>query len=364
MKITRSTWKKYISVLRKLNGKAAEEMIRRQQALQSAVMAGEISQSDAASSLVDYAYAVATKYGEGAAAAACEMYDAVATLSNAKVPPAVPAQTATFSETAKAVYGTLKNNPDIVPAAVGRLVKTAGADTTIKNAIRDGAEWAWIPSGDSCSFCLMLASQGWVRASDKVLEGGHAEHIHNNCDCTFAIRFDGKSTVDGYDPDALRAEWDAAEDGTWQDKIRALDRKNYAANREAIQARKRAEYAARMQKKQLDGNGGSNYNNSPAKKTGDERGIPVALAFSNNGMPNFIPKEAVIVEAKPITGFGTRKVLRDAQRLAAVYKKADLKKWTKMVGKIYSDRFKFDIHWYEYEGIMYEHKIKHFKERE
>lgn len=227
-------------------------MIRRQHALRSAVDAGELSSEDAARSLVDYAYAIATKYGEGAASAACEMYDAVAILQNAKVPAAVPAETATYGETAKTVYGTLKTDPDTVPSAVGRLVKQAGVDTTMHNAIRDGAEWAWIPSGDSCNFCLMLASQGWVKASNKVLEGGHASHIHNHCDCTFAIRFDGKSTVEGYDPDALRKIYDNAEGTTWKEKLRYLDRQSYAANRKTVRARKRTEYAARMERQRGD----------------------------------------------------------------------------------------------------------------
>lgn len=50
---------------------------------------------------------------------------------------------------------------------VSRLVKRAGADTTLKNAQRDGAEFAWVPHGDSCAFCLTLASRGWQRASQR-----------------------------------------------------------------------------------------------------------------------------------------------------------------------------------------------------
>ena len=53
----------------------------------------------------------------------------------------------------------------------------------LKNAVRDGAEWAWVPHGDTCPFCITLASNGWQKASRKVLKGGHAEHIHANCDC-------------------------------------------------------------------------------------------------------------------------------------------------------------------------------------
>lgn len=38
--------------------------------------------------------------------------------------------------------------------------------------------------------------------------------------------------------------------------------------------------------------------------------------------------------------------------------------WNKMVGKIESDKYVFDIHWYEDEkGVMHEPKIKYMKER-
>lgn len=248
MKITRGAWQKYITVLRKLNNKATEDMTQRQRALQRAVAAGEISSEDAAQALTDYAYAIATKYGEGAAAASCEMYDAVAELQGARVPLAVPAQTATYGEAAKTVYGVMKQNQDQIPAAVGRLVKQAGVDTTMHNAIRDGAEWAWIPSGDSCAFCMTLASQGWVRASKKVMDGDHASHIHNHCDCTFAVRHDGKSTVEGYDPDALKAQYDAAEGNTPQEKINSMRRAQYAADPEKYRAQSRAAYAKRAER--------------------------------------------------------------------------------------------------------------------
>ena len=89
------------------------------------------------------------------------------------------------------------------PGRVSRLVKRAGADTTLKNAVRDGAEWAWVPHGDTCPFCITLASNGWQKASSKVLKGGHADHIHANCDCEFAIRFDHNTTVAGAYPIVL-----------------------------------------------------------------------------------------------------------------------------------------------------------------
>lgn len=138
-------------------------------------------------------------------------------------------------------------------AAVGRSVKLASVDTLQQNALRDGAEWAWIPAGDTCPFCLMLASRGWGRASKKVIKNGHADHIHNNCDCTYCVRYDGETTVEGYDPDALYEQYVNAGD-TPSERINALRRKHYAANRDYINAQKRFAYSKRAERQRFLGN--------------------------------------------------------------------------------------------------------------
>lgn len=227
-----------------IDDRAADKIIEYMRTHETASRAGR-------KALIEYAYAIATKYGEGAAEMACQMYDAVAEISGAGVPAAVPAQTATKGEVAKTINGALlwSDTAESAASAMSRLVKTAGVDTTVKNAIRDGAEWAWVPHGDTCAFCLMLASQGWVGASRKVLKGDHAEHIHNNCDCTFAVRFDSRSTVEGYDPDEYRQIYDNAEGSTWEQKLNSMRRAQYAAKKDAINAQKRAAYAKRRERK-------------------------------------------------------------------------------------------------------------------
>ena len=171
---------------------------------------------------------IAGYYGEAAASLACEMYDATAAAMGANVPAAVPASVPDYGETAKAIRGTLKNKDNTVPSTVGRMVKQMGADTTMQNARRDQAQFAWIPNGDTCAFCLTLASQGWQYMRADTLKYGHAEHIHANCDCTFAIRFDTKSDVEGYDPDRYRKIYDEAEGDTPGEKINAIRRAQYA----------------------------------------------------------------------------------------------------------------------------------------
>lgn len=230
MQITANAWNEYITRLSRLNQKAGQLM------RQYVDTHGTESTDD----LIAYAYGLVTKYGEGSAELACQMYDALAEAANAGVPAAEPAVPADYGEVARMVNATKNQNPANLPNGVSRLVKRAGADTTLKNAVRDGAEWAWVPHGDTCPFCITLASNGWQKASSKVLKGGHAEHIHANCDCEFAIRFDHNTTVAGYDPDKYLAQYNAA--GGDINKMRRID---YAARKDAINAQKRAAYVAR-----------------------------------------------------------------------------------------------------------------------
>lgn len=196
--------------------------------------------------LIEYAYAIVTKYGEAAATLACEMYDATALMQGAKVPPAEPAPTATYSETAIAVNGAKIQGEAVVPNAVDRLVKLAGQDTTMLNARRDGAWWAWIPQGDTCAFCITLASRGWQKQSAKA-KSSHAEHIHANCDCAYAVSFSPFGDVEGYDPDKYYEMYIGASNGNSTAKINALRRESYAKNKDYINAQKRAAYAKRIE---------------------------------------------------------------------------------------------------------------------
>ena len=237
MQITAKTWNEYITRLSRLNQKAGQLM-------RQYIDTHGTGDADA---LITYAAALVTKYGEGSAELACQMYDALAEAANAGVPAAEPAEPADYGEVARMVNATKNQNPANLPNGVSRLVKRAGADTTLKNAVRDGAEWAWVPHGDTCPFCITLASNGWQKASSKVLKGGHAQHIHANCDCEFAIRFDHNTTVAGYDPEKYLAQYNAA-----GGDINKMRRVNYAANKERINAQKRAAYAARRLREQAN----------------------------------------------------------------------------------------------------------------
>jgi len=249
MQISTKDWTNYIQKLSKLNSTAAQKM-------QEYIASHGFADTDA---IIDYAYGLITKYGEGSAALSAQMFETVAEMQGKVIEPAIMAPTASRNEVAKMVNGILKTsqNENVISNAVGRKVKQAGADTTLQNALRTGAQFAWIPSGDTCAFCIALASRGWQYASKKSIKNGHAEHIHSNCDCTYAIRFDTKSEVEGYNPKTYEKMYYGAQDraagqglatgNQSKDAINQMRRDKYKLNAERIREQHRQAYAKRKE---------------------------------------------------------------------------------------------------------------------
>ena len=249
MRISKEVWDKYVEDLRKINDTAAKKIKEFFEGRTWANYSGPLTDQNY-QALIDYCFAITTKYGEAASELTALIYDAVAATEKKAVEAAFPAKTASYDEVRKTVIGTMETteNADAFAASVSRLVKMAGVDTTMQNALRDGAEWAWIPHGMTCAFCILLASQGWVPASKNAIKGGHAEHIHANCDCTYAVRFDTSSEVAGYRPEEYREIYDNADGRTGRQKLNSMRREFYARNKEVINEQKRDAYAKRAER--------------------------------------------------------------------------------------------------------------------
>ena len=262
MDISRKAWGRFVERLSRVSQQAVTELLR------FVAQNGGINDIDR-TLLIDGVFALATKYGEGTSALAAAWYDTIAEASGVYVPPAEVAPTATYQEVARTVNGVLKqsSNEEVLAGAMERLAKMPGVDTTLRNAIRDGAEVAWIPMGDTCAFCLALAANGWKRASPRLIRLGHAEHIHANCDCQYAVRFDENTDIEGYDEGKpFVALYESADQDHWNTpdgkppagqkssgktesvrQINALSRQLYARNREEINAQKRSAYEKRVE---------------------------------------------------------------------------------------------------------------------
>ena len=133
-----------------------------------------------------------------------------------------------------------------IASAVAADVKRQATNTIMLNAQRANAEFAWIPGGDeTCAYCTAIAAAGWRPARKATALGEHADHIHDNCMCEFAIRFDESTKYSSYDESKYKDEYDGAEGSTSREKINSMRRDQYAENAEAIKERQRELYAIR-----------------------------------------------------------------------------------------------------------------------
>ena len=220
MTISRDAWQKYIKNLASISERAKELMLKY-------IEEHDVESKEGRQALIDFAYGISTKYGEAAAAYACQMYDAMGELEDADLEPAEPADTADYSTVAKTINGTIKVSDIVCATAIYRLVKLAGQQTTLNNAARDRIYYAWIPSGDTCAYCLMKAAGGWKIANEDMI----ADHIHGNCDCAYATKAKPSTKVGGYNPDEYKRMYQGAEGDTMEQKLNALRRAAYAKNK-------------------------------------------------------------------------------------------------------------------------------------
>lgn len=77
-----------------------------------------------------------------------------------------------------------------------------------------------------------------------------------------------------------------------------------------------------------------------------------------NGEAAFIPGQSIISASRTIAGAGSKVKLRVEPRLIDAYG-GQQGEWKKRVGKIESEQYVFDVHWYELAGVQYESKVKH-----
>ncbi len=95
---------------------------------------------------------------------------------------------------------------------------------------------------------------------------------------------------------------------------------------------------------------------------GSKKRLQESLAFLYNQDKGFIPEGAEITNIKVIAGKGSDIAFRHAKDFSEKYGGAPTD-WSKYVGKISSDKYVFDVHWYERAFKMYGAKVKNVKER-
>lgn len=156
-------------------------------------------------------------YTDMAAVVAAEFYDGVREVSVGERIDALADSGREPIATEKAVRGIMQ---DIVEGKAAEVVirklvdradyeiKKSAGECVYRNGKRDPLKpkYARVPSGgETCRFCIMLASRGFVYRTEEA--AGEGNHYHANCDCRIVPGFDGETFVPGYDPDKLYDQW-------------------------------------------------------------------------------------------------------------------------------------------------------------
>ena len=96
------------------------------------------------------------------------------------------------------------------------LVKQFGRDTIVNSATGNGRRFARVPVGETCNWCIMMGSRGFVYSSFAAA-GGLSRWHGGDCDCQ-VIPEDG-TIPKGYDPDELYEKYEKARETEPQDLL-------------------------------------------------------------------------------------------------------------------------------------------------
>ena len=106
---------------------------------------------------------------------------------------------------------------------------------------RGGMRFARVPTGrETCGWCYMLASRGFGYTSAQAASAGS----HEGCDCLVVPGADGKTVVEGYDPEWMRSCWSDCVSTVANDSLRRSARAEW----DAMAPREREAYRAALGK--------------------------------------------------------------------------------------------------------------------
>ena len=151
-------------------------------------------------------------YGDAASTAAADLYDELAESSPKTLPAATVDTPDVSAYVDKEVRYQAGKLADGAPAEFVKQVAMCASDQVSRrgnatmrlNASRDGVRWARVPLGvETCEFCVMLASRGFVYHTAR--SAGEGEHWHRNCRCKVIPGMEDDFAVEGYSGEQYEA---------------------------------------------------------------------------------------------------------------------------------------------------------------
>lgn len=157
--------------------------------------------------LIQIASAIGEKYGLLASELGAQWYDLCTQLAGVNAEPAELSTMDSESIAASANAAATRAESGIIAEAFGSYLQNVINEsirmTGDANLWRDyerglaGGRWCRVPVGETCAWCLMLASQGaWYVSRESAL-GETADHYHRDCNCIAVYHADADS-IKGY----------------------------------------------------------------------------------------------------------------------------------------------------------------------
>lgn len=155
-------------------------------------------------------------YGDASATAAADYYDSVMEKASNGAKPALlhsevdaeQVEKVARYQAGKLIKGDTQGFVKECASYASDATRQAANRTMIKNAQRDGrrgVRYARVPTGaETCTFCRMLSSRGFVYRSEK--SANLFEHNHRGCNCAVVPSTDADG-LEGYDPDREYDIW-------------------------------------------------------------------------------------------------------------------------------------------------------------
>ena len=143
--------------------------------------------------VIALASAIAEQYGLIASELGAQWYDLCTRLANIDADPAElsEADSGSIRERAKSMTEKYSDHPiqEVLNRFLQNEIQNSIRITGDANLWRDyerglvSGKWARVPVGDTCAWCLMLASQGaWYLSKESAL-GNNGGHYHDGCNC-------------------------------------------------------------------------------------------------------------------------------------------------------------------------------------
>ena len=220
MQVPRSAYDGLTDAINDLSGKSRELFDARfRDGLSAFLDAGGAVPPENVAALREFAIGLLDDVGGAAAEVAysygAEFYDAAraaAVGSPLHASPAPPNPHAANEAAVKGMIETVAKTGQVEPfaaacaARVDYVARKSCGDAVVQCAAKDPRKprFARVPQGgETCRFCIMLASRGAVYLTEH--KAGAVNHYHANCDCKVVPDFgDG---IEGYDPDEWHDKW-------------------------------------------------------------------------------------------------------------------------------------------------------------